>query len=64
MNKLKEDRGMFTPHRIISTDQLMNTHSKAINELLIQISKSYGITIGDAAQATATVLEKISRSKR
>ena len=51
------------PHRVISTEKLLNTHSKAIKELLDQISQSYDITRTDAAFAVANAMERISLLK-
>lgn len=62
MKKFNEDSSI-TPHRVISVEKLLNTHSKPIKELLNQISKSYNISTADAAFAVANAMERINLSK-
>jgi len=64
MGNIKEDDGAYVQsHRIISTDKLLNTHSRAIRELLKQISKSYTISITDAAFAVENALKRFIQIK-
>jgi hypothetical protein len=59
MKHIKEDGGTAS-HRIISTEKLLNTHSRAIKELLQQISSSYNISLDDAAFAVANALTRFT----
>lgn len=63
MKNIKEDSEGFTSHRIVSTEKLMNTHSRAIKELLQQISNSYNISVGDAAVAVSNVMNRLGEIK-
>ena len=64
MKNIKEDDGISTmSHRVISTEKLLKTHSRAIKELLIQISKSYKISINDAAFAVSNALNRFEQIK-
>lgn len=62
-NKINETPAGTIAHRVISTEKLLNTHSRAIKELLNQISKSYNITRDDAAFAVANAMERIGELK-
>ncbi|GAG91412.1 unnamed protein product [marine sediment metagenome] len=64
MKNLKEDDGVHqVSHKILSTNKLLSTHSSAIKELLNQISKSYHISINDAAFAVENALKRFEQIK-
>ena len=64
MENIKEDDGSsITSHRIISTEKLLRTHSRAIKELLTQISNSYNISVNDAAFAVSNALNRFEQIK-
>jgi hypothetical protein len=59
MKNIKEDSS-FTPHRMISIEKLLKTHSRSIQELLDHISKSYKISRGDAAFALSNAMQRLA----
>lgn len=63
MGNLKEDGEQTVSHRVISVEGLLNTHSRPIKELLQQISKSYNISIKDAAFAVSNAMARFSEMK-
>ena len=64
-NKITEDgrESGFISHKIISSNKLLDTHSESIQELLKDIATTHNITIGDAADAVARVINRIAIKK-